>query len=122
MPLEFETARASVPAAPQRTDIICFVGFVGRSATPLPSQVREDLRAGGWIDGPWSRPNGQIQSLEQLPVTVESWEAFDRLFDWRARPVSSGNPRTCATYLGSAVRRFFAQGGRRAIVVRVDNP
>ena len=28
MPLEFDTARVSVPAAPQRTDITCFVGFV----------------------------------------------------------------------------------------------
>jgi hypothetical protein len=84
--------------------------------------VKEDLRAAGWIDGPWSRTQGQIQSLEQLPVTVESWEAFDRLFDWRSRPVSGGDSTTCATYLGSAVRRFFAQGGRRAIVVRVDDP
>src|SRR5262245_11181652 len=114
MPLEFETARASAPAVPQRTDIACFIGHVRRRDSPLPKQVREDLRAAGWIDGPWRRDDTQIRSLEQLPVTVESWEAFDRLFDWRSRPVSAGAPATCATYLGAAVRRFFGQGGRRA--------
>ena len=36
MPLEFETARASVPAAPQRTDITCFVGHVRARTAPLP--------------------------------------------------------------------------------------
>jgi hypothetical protein len=55
-------------------------------------------------------------------VTVESWEAFDRLFDWRARPISAFGSTTCATYLGAAVRRFFAQGGQRAIIVRVGDP
>ena len=122
MPLEFDTARASVPAAPQRTDITCFVGHVGARTAPLPGQVREDLRAAGWIDGPWRRDEAQIRALEQLPVVVESWDAFDQLFDWRSRPVAARSTATCATYLGAAVRRFFAQGGRRAIVVRVGDP
>ena len=94
----------------------------GRRMLPCPAQVTEDLRAAGWIDGPWRRDEAQIRALEQLPVTVESWEAFDRLFDWRSRPVAAGSTATCATYLGAAVRRFFAQGGRRAIVVRVGDP
>jgi len=122
MPLEFETARASVPATPQRTDIACFIGHVRRRNSPLPKQVTQDLRAAGWIDGPWRRDETQIRSLDQLPVTVESWEAFDRLFDWRSRPVSAAGPATCASYLGAAVRRFFGQGGQRAIIVRVGNP
>jgi hypothetical protein len=122
MPLEFETARSSAPAAPQRTDITCFIGHVGRRNSPLPKQVTEDLRAAGWIDGPWRRGDAQLRSLEQLPVTVESWEAFDRLYDWRARPLSSTDSASCASYLGAAVRRFFAQGGQRAIIVRVGDP
>lgn len=122
MPLAFETARVSAPAAPQRTDIACFVGHVARRSTPLPKQVTAELRAAGWIDGPWSRDEAQIRSLEQLPVTVESWEAFDRLFDWRSRPVSATGAATCATYLGAAVRRFFAQGGQRAVIVRSGDP
>ena len=122
MPLEFDTARVSVPAAPQRTDITCFVGYVRTRNAPLPRQVTEDLRAAGWIDGPWRRSEAQVRTLEQLPVAVESWDAFDQLFDWRSRPVAAGSAATCATYLGAAVRRFFAQGGRRAIVVRVGDP
>jgi hypothetical protein len=122
MPLEFDTARVSVPAAPQRTDIACFVGYVRARNAPLPRQVIEDLRAAGWIDGPWRRSDAQIRTLEQLPVVVESWDAFDQVFDWRSRPVAADNAATCASYLGAAVRRFFAQGGRRAIVVRVGDP
>jgi uncharacterized protein len=122
MPLEFDTARASVPAVPQRTDIACFVGYVRRRPSPVPNQVLEDLRVAGWIDGPWRRDDTQVRSLEQLPVTVESWEAFDRLFDWRSRPVSTTGTATCASYLGAAVRRFFGQGGQRAIVIRVGDP
>jgi uncharacterized protein len=126
MPLEFETARVSVPAAPQRADIACFVGYVKRSAAPLPGAVNDDLRAAGWVDGPWRLARQRIDSLEHLPVTVESWESFDQLFDWRARPVTAagagGVGPTCATYLGAAVRRFFAQGGRRAIVIRAGDP
>jgi uncharacterized protein len=122
MPLEFETARVSVPAAPQRTDIACFVGYVRTRTVPLPRQVSEDLRAAGWIDGPWRRSDAQVRSLEQLPVVVESWDAFDQLFDWRSRPVAAGSAATCASYLGAAVRRFFSQGGRRAIIVRVGDP
>ena len=86
---------------------------------PLPRQVTEDLRAAGWVDGPWRRDEAQRRTLEQLPVAVDSWDAFDQLFDWRSRPVAAGGTATCASYLGAAVRRFFAQGGRRAIVVRV---
>ena len=122
MPLEFDSARGSVPAAPQRTDIACFVGYVGRRSSPLPGQAMDDLRAAGWVDGPWRRNADQLRSLEQLPITVESWEAFDRLFDWRSRPVSGTGPATCASYLGAAVRRFFAQGGQRAIIVRAGDP
>ena len=38
MPLEFDTARVSVPAAPQRTDITCFVGHVRTRNAPLPGR------------------------------------------------------------------------------------
>ena len=82
MPLEFDTARVSVPVAPQRTDIACFVGYVRSRNLPLPKQVTADLRAAGWVDGPWRRDESQRRTLEQLPVAVDSWDAFDQLFDW----------------------------------------
>lgn len=122
MPLIFETAAERAPTAPQRTDIACFIGHVGRRDAPLPAPVIAELRAAGWVDGPWRRTEAQLRSLEQLPVTVESWDAFDRLFDWRSRSVATSGPATCATPLGAAVRRFFAQGGQRALVVRTGDP
>ena len=69
-----------------------------------------------------------MQSLENLPVTVESWAAFTRLFAWEARPLTvdenhaQTSAATCTTYLGTAVRSFFARGGKRAVIIRVGDP
>lgn len=122
MPLVFETALPLIPAAPQRTDIACFIGYVARRDTPLPLDVVDELRAAGRIGGPWQAFAPALHALEQLPVTVANWDAFDRLFDWRARPVGTGDTARCASYLGAAVRRFFAQGGQRAVIVRTGDP
>ena len=122
MPLDFHTARTTAAAAPQRTDVACFVGYVRRHATRLPREVLDDLRRGGWTEGPWRRPVAEVHALEHLPITVNSWESFDQLFDWRSRAVSAAGSLTCASYMGAAIRSFFAQGGRRAIVVRVGDP
>jgi hypothetical protein len=64
----------------------------------------------------------EVEALLQLPVVVESWMAFDALFAWEARPVSAGSARRCTSYLGAAVRSFFAHGGRRAVIVRAGDP
>lgn len=122
MPLVFDTARPSARPAPQRTDIACFVGFVRRRPAPLPEPVRERLRIAGWVDGPWAKPAAVVDALEQVPVSVESWDAFEALFDWHARPIAAGGSAVCASYLGAAVRRFFGQGGRRAVIVRTGDP
>jgi uncharacterized protein len=76
---------------------------------------------------PWARSDDALESLLDVPVPIESWEAFDRLFAWDARPLSASSatddPRQrAATYLGAAVQSFFAQGGRRCYVVRVGDP
>lgn len=130
MSLVFENA--APPAVPQlqRADVACFIGFVQRRPNrPLPDAVRRQLRAGGWTEGLWRRPPSQIDSLENLPVVIDSWQLFDALFAWDARPVRSdeqaagAGPRaTCATYLGAAVRSFFARGGQRAVVIRAGDP
>jgi hypothetical protein len=126
MSLTFETAQPLAPASPNRTDVACFIGYVARRrAVPLPATVRDQLRDAGWVQGPWRRGEDALQSLENLPVTVESWEAFARLFAWEARPLNESedtSPATCATYLGAAVRSFFAHGGKRAVILRVGNP
>jgi hypothetical protein len=120
--LRFETAAPPAPATPSRADVACFVGYVGRRGRSLPAAVREQLRAGGWVDGPWQRPEADASALRQVPVTVDSWEAFDRLYLWDRRALGSDAAMTCATYLGAAVRSYFASGGRRAVIVRVGDP
>ena len=121
--LEFRTAATAAAASPDRTDIACFIGHVTRRAgAPLTADAREALRAAGWIDGPWRRTPEQLEALEHTPVMVESFDSFARLFAWDERPVREGDGATCATYLGAAVRSFFAGGGRRAVIVRVGDP
>ena len=52
-----------------------------------------------------------------LPLPIESYATFTALFDPGGSPVSWGTD-----YLATAVRCFFAQGGRRCYVIRMDNP
>ncbi|WP_341679318.1 hypothetical protein [Niveibacterium sp. SC-1] len=121
--LRFETAPPQRAVSPDRTDIACFIGFVARrSGTLLADEQREALRAGGWVNGPWARSPQALESLLQLPVALDSWDAFARLFAWEQRPVSASGTARCASLLGAAVRSFFATGGRRAIVIRAGDP
>jgi len=128
MGLRFETAVPPAAPDPHRADVACFVGHVARRAgSPLPDAVRTQLARAGWIGGAWARPASEVEALLNLPVTVDSWARFDELFAWEARPLRAGGgsgtgARTCATYLGAAVRSFFARGGRRAVIVRVGDP
>jgi hypothetical protein len=119
--LDFEHAAQAQRPDPNRVDIACFVGFVARREGALPASVRAELARARWTDGPWARPAAELETLLQLPVTVGSWAAFDALFAWEARPLGSGAGR-CAGALGAAVRRFFACGGRRAVIVRCGDP
>ena len=121
--LRFETARPVGGLAPARTDVACFIGHVARRpGVALPADLRSALSAAGWIDGPWARSPASLESLEQTPVSFDSWDAFARLFAWEARPLTDSGEARCATYLGAALRSFFATGGRRAVVIRVADP
>ncbi len=129
MSLVFETAAPALRTAPERTDVACFVGFVARRRDqPLPMSVRRQLTDAGWVHGPWRKGTDALEALDNVPVVIDSWALFDRLFAWderlvgRAPDAVSGAPSLCATYLGAAVRSFFARGGQRAVVVRVGDP
>jgi uncharacterized protein len=129
MSLVFETAAPSLRTAPERADVVCFVGFVARRRDqPLPMSVRRQLIDAGWVQGPWRKGVDALEALDNVPVVIDSWALFDRLFAWderlvgRAPDAVSGAPSLCATYLGAAVRSFFARGGQRAVVVRVGDP
>jgi hypothetical protein len=121
-------ATASTGVVEHRADVACFIGYVARrSNAPLPNALRLRLQRAGWARGVWlsgseATVNARLESLDRIPVAVESWEEFDRLFAWDERQVVSGNRMRCATYLGAAVRAFFAHGGKRAYIVRVGNP
>jgi hypothetical protein len=95
--LVFEDRRPAERSAPNRTDIACFVGFVDVRAPRLPGDLLD------------------------VPVVVDRWETFDRLFAWDRRDLD-GRGSLAVSYLGAAVRSFFVQGGRKCYIVRVDAP
>ena len=117
-------------ADPNRTDIACFAGFVARRARngratqapadmmPAPEPLVRWFLEQRLVAGD---DDERLQTLLDLPVPVDTWDVFDRLFAWEARPVDASG-RVADTYLGAAVRSFFTQGGRKCYVVRVGDP
>ena len=141
--LVFQESAPPIVSAPSRADIACFVGFVARKRDrqgqflSLPDNLARWLAENGWTAGPYALP--APEALLNVPVPIESWAAFDALFDWQSRPVrvpqptptthedefvvgGSDAPATVSTYFGAALRSFFAQGGRKCYVVRVGDP
>jgi len=99
---------------PNRADIACFTGFVRRRArSPLTPELARWFQAQGWSEGPYRR---DLDTLLDVPAPVDTWDTFDRLYDWERRDPSGG------TLMGAAVRSFFAQGGRKCYVVRSGDP
>lgn len=125
--LRFEAIQPTPPPDPNRVDIACFVGFVARRPTPLPESLRLWLQHQGWVGTDHARPAAAqdgasaVATLEDVPVPIDSWDAFNQLFAWENRTLADGEGRS-DTYLGAAVRSFFAQGGQRCYVVRLGDP
>lgn len=123
MSLVFDMATAASDADPQRADVACFVGTIARRADyPLPADVRAQITRAGWLEGIWRRPEAQVEALLDIPAVLDSWEQFDRLFAWDARALRAEGDARCASYLGAAVRSYFARGGRCAVIVRTGDP
>ena len=140
--LVFEVEPPLILPVPNRADVACFIGLVAQRDTEIPEALHKWLIAQGWLQSPADNPGQARPDLLDLPVPLESWEMFDRLFAWDRRPrqltdtpaIQEGSqdvtPYTTSssaepwshTYLGAAVRSFFAQGGRRCYVVRVGDP
>ena len=117
--LIFEEQPPVVLSDPNRADIACLVGFVDRRDREVPSEVRRWLDERGWTAPRYG--SERIEKLLDLPVPVDSWDVFDRLFAWERRDLD-GRGQLGTSYLGAAVRSFFAQGGRKCYVVRVGDP
>jgi len=121
--LDFETLAAPDTGAADRTDVACFIGCVARrDGGPLPPAIASQLERRGWHARLPGISQRRWETLWHLPVTVDSWEAFDALFAWERRELVAGGGAACATYLGAAVRSYFAAGGRRAVIVSVGAP
>lgn len=108
---------------PTRADVALFAGLVARRPEPLPDALA------GWIaesdfarPGPLHRTEAQREALLDIPVPIESFEAFDALFAWDERPLAAGSPEQVPTRLGLAIRSFFEEGGAKAYVVRTGDP
>src|SRR5262245_49858651 len=102
-----------------------------QALSPVPASLVDDLAARGYAPRRLLGPDElagclRLQRLHNLPIAVESFEEFDQLFAWEARPVldrtaESGDP-VVTTALGAAVRAFFGEGGRRCWIVRTGDP
>jgi hypothetical protein len=107
--IRFERQAPVLASDPQRADVALFVGFAARRPGPAPEAIRRWLAERGWLGSPYERP--PTDALLDVPVPIETWDAFDATFVWDG-----------TAYLGAAVRSFFAQGGRRCYVVRLGDP
>src|SRR5262245_38740006 len=104
------------PRSPNRADVALFVGAVRRRPgriDPLSPGARLGdplyrwLESEGWTQARHRRDGRPLDELLDVPVPIESWRDFDRLFDWASRPLQATDEPTAVTYLGSAVRAFF---------------
>jgi hypothetical protein len=102
-------------SAPQvnrtRADVACCVGLMRRlSGASVSTSVVQWLQYLGF-------PAAQIASLTNVPIPIESYAAFTALYDDGSSGSAEGTD-----YSATAVRSFFAQGGKKCYVVRVDDP
>lgn len=122
--LHFINDNTPSPSSVERMDIACFVGFVNfRGSGVIPHSIDTWLQQAGWRNRDYGEAIYHRESSSQLrdvPIPIESWEMFDQLFEWEKRPLS--DQLSCATWLGVAVRAFFAQGGRKCYVINAGEP
>ena len=117
--IAFTVSRPAAPPASTRADIALFAGLVARRQGVLAASLLGSLEA----DAPAAAAGGFLdERLLGVPVRVDSWSDFDRLFDWTARASVPGAADRVPSALGLAVRQFFLQGGASAYVVRCGDP
>lgn len=122
MPLpgvSFTATQPSAPKAASRADIALFAGLVARTSEQLSQTELLALEQ----SAPAAVSKGGLgQDLLGVPVRIESWNAFERLFDWTSRSSQTELNDRVPTALGLAVRQFFEEGGTTAYIVRCGDP
>jgi uncharacterized protein len=110
--LIFDPQAAPAPQVNRtRADVACCVGLMRRWPGALVSAA-----AAQWLQY-LGFPAAQIASLTNVPIPIESYATFTALFD-----DGSSDNAVGTDYAATAVRSFFAQGGKKCYVVRVDDP
>lgn len=122
--INFQVQKPLMAESPNRMDIACFVGFIDYRSKASRGDIDQWLYEQSWMHSSEGyQATYHRDSTDQLldvPVPIESWERFSQLYAWNERDY--GNDLRGAGYLAAAVRSFFAQGGRKCYVVRVDSP
>ena len=131
--VNFIVQRPVHDTVPSRVDVACFVGLV--STRKSDNVLKDEAGIKTWLehrgyfhfkekkqdDDPDEYLFSNVEQLLDVPVPIEDWQTFDRLFAWDQRSINNTHEK-CATYLGVAVKSFFEQGGRKCYIVRVDEP
>ena len=109
----FQPELPVVYSAPNRTDIACFIGFLSlRPGAAIPGAITT------WLGRQVLPRRAKVDILKDVPVPIDDWAVFDSLFSWDQR---SDDPDDGGTYVGCAVRSFFAQGGRKCYIIRMGD-
>lgn len=99
--ISFASAQHISPPNPNRMDIACFVGFVPlRDGCEIPDSLRIWLEENRWLDRLKQQPSG-LYDLVDVPIPVESWEAFQELFAGEKR--LDGRAEVCSFTLGEEI-------------------
>ncbi|NNE64774.1 MAG: phage tail sheath family protein [Gammaproteobacteria bacterium] len=122
--LSFQSQKPVIPGSPNRMDVACFVGLVDLRDDAPREDINQWLYEQSWLNSAQgfaaTYHRDSAEDLLDVPVPIESWERFTQLFEWNQREFNAD--LSGAAYLATAVRAFFAQGGRRCYVVRVASP
>jgi len=121
----FDNERPVAEVDPGRADVACFVGLIRcNPGATISTAMQNWLTLHGWIGGPFARifapADGTavpVLACVDVPLPIETYPTFTALFDAGGPTSSFGTD-----YVATAVRTFFAQGGKRCYVVRMDDP
>src|SRR5262245_9903146 len=115
----FIDLQPSAGAITSRADVTMSVGLVKRRDGKLPSEGKNALVRAGWTVP--LRSESDTESLLDVPVPIDSFEQFDRLFA-DERLIAATEAALVPTTLVLAVRSFFTEGGRKCYVIRCGDP